>query len=528
VSSLRLTSDGGSVFSAGYGDTSGVRRWSSVLSAVGLEVRAHPGDFGQIVMSEDGALFATIGVRWGNVVVQETETGRVVGFARCGGRAMRAAFGKQGRLFVAQDDGTLWSWTRGGGVVRVGESEGALAGQVMMGVSDDGGLVYARSAANGGVNRRWMVPGAELTAREEWLRGVAGLIGAKGGLALRVTEASRLEGIEAGTGKVLWDAPIGGGAILGLGVTVSWGSMRCVVATNEEDLAVIEMGSGARVAELKGALRDAQSVAISADGTRVATGTKTGATVLWSVASGRRVYTLQGLPHWIEVIAFSPRGGEMVTGDSAGRVRVWESTGRAGRIARSTRDAAVAAEAAELFAEARRVGRGVDGIGDWAEGRGAGAEVRAEVERLAEAYPATADGTVEWAVDVLSESECTEQVVARVGENLGSVSRYMSTAAGVHAGMALFHLRRAGYEEEASRGEGPSALDSARNRIQLARGSLGVMDRDAALVEVVEAMWAQAAGQPVDARAVRARIELVTDGDSMDPRVERLLGELRE
>jgi hypothetical protein len=54
------------------------------------------------------------------------------------------------------------------------------------------------------------------------------------------------------------------------------------------------------------------------------------------------------------------------------------------------------------------------------------------------------------------------------------------------------------------------------------------MDRDAALVEVVEALWAQAAGQPVDARAVRARIELVTDGDSMDPRVERLLGELRE
>jgi hypothetical protein len=170
----------------------------------------------------------------------------------------------------------------------------------------------------------------------------------------------------------------------------------------------------------------------------------------------------------------------------------------------------------------------MDGIGEWAEGRGAGAEVRAEVERLADAYPATAEGTVEWAIEVLSERECTEQVVARVGENLGPVSRYMSTAAGVHAGMALYHVRRAGYEEEASRVEGPNALESARNRIQLARGSLGVMDRDAALVEVVEALWAQAAGQPVDARAVRARIELVAGGAAIDPRVERLLGELRE
>jgi hypothetical protein len=260
----------------------------------------------------------------------------------------------------------------------------------------------------------------------------------------------------------------------------------------------------------------------------VATGTKTGATVLWSVESGRRVYTLQGLPSWIEVIAFSPGGGEMVTGDSAGRVRVWESMGRAGRIARSTREAVMEARAAEVFAEARRDGTGLRGIGEWAERRGASAEVRAEVERLAEAYPATAEGTVEWAVEVLSRRECTEQTVARVGENLGSVSRYVSTAAGVHAGMALYHLRRAAYEGGVPRGEGPSVLDTARNRIQLARGSLGAMDRDAALVEVVEAMWAQAAGQPVDARAVRARVELVTDGDSLDPRVERLLGELRE
>lgn len=75
--------------------------------------------------------------------------------------------------------------------------------------------------------------------------------------------------------------------------------------------------------------RHVLTLAFSADGTRLASGSKDTAVHLWSTAGTEAPIVLQGHQGWINALAFSPDGSMLASGDTDTAVHVWDTTSRA-------------------------------------------------------------------------------------------------------------------------------------------------------------------------------------------------------
>jgi serine/threonine protein kinase/WD40 repeat protein len=68
------------------------------------------------------------------------------------------------------------------------------------------------------------------------------------------------------------------------------------------------------------------TVAISPDGTLLASGSKDRTVVFWDTATGRRLRTLPPFREFVQAVAFSPNGRWLVTGNWGSGIKVWDVT----------------------------------------------------------------------------------------------------------------------------------------------------------------------------------------------------------
>lgn len=133
-----------------------------------------------------------------------------------------------------------------------------------------------------------------------------------GGNALRVWDT--------GSGKLLWERK-------DLGETI-W-----ALALNDEGSLLISGGSSLRLwnltdgssAEFPSAGRAIQCVALSSDGTLVASGHKIGLVKLWAVRDLKLLHTLGRHTRAVRSVTFSPDARMLVSGDVADSLRLWDT-----------------------------------------------------------------------------------------------------------------------------------------------------------------------------------------------------------
>ena len=67
------------------------------------------------------------------------------------------------------------------------------------------------------------------------------------------------------------------------------------------------------------------SLAFSADGTRLATGSSVGNVRLWATSTGEELSVLRGHKPWITDMAFSPDGTRLASASLDKTVRIWDT-----------------------------------------------------------------------------------------------------------------------------------------------------------------------------------------------------------
>ena len=87
-----------------------------------------------------------------------------------------------------------------------------------------------------------------------------------------------------------------------------------------------DASSGECVRKLRWQSGMVRSVALSADGDRIVSGSSDGTVRLWDASSGECVRELRGHTDWVRSVALSAEGGRVVSGSDDGTIRVWDAS----------------------------------------------------------------------------------------------------------------------------------------------------------------------------------------------------------
>jgi WD40 repeat protein/tRNA A-37 threonylcarbamoyl transferase component Bud32 len=101
---------------------------------------------------------------------------------------------------------------------------------------------------------------------------------------------------------------------------------RLVTASDQQDLSIWDIASGASLGRLCGHSASVSNVAFSPDGSQIASGAVNGHIRLWNSHTFALVRELIGHDGGIRDLAFSPDGDTIASGSADGTVRVWSRT----------------------------------------------------------------------------------------------------------------------------------------------------------------------------------------------------------
>jgi WD40 repeat protein len=126
------------------------------------------------------------------------------------------------------------------------------------------------------------------------------------------------------TGKKLRSLAAGnaGGGTASVALSADGQKLAAGVANNAVKL--WNLADGAPLRTFTGHGAAVEAVAFAPDGTILASGDQRGAIKLWDVASGRELRTLSGHTSWVDALAFAPDGRTLASGSGDHSVRVWE------------------------------------------------------------------------------------------------------------------------------------------------------------------------------------------------------------
>jgi DNA-binding beta-propeller fold protein YncE len=145
-------------------------------------------------------------------------------------------------------------------------------------------------------------------------RSLITLPAAKGG-ALQLTDAT--------TGKGLWTAQVGRGALTS--VAVSPDGKRIAVGSDDCTVSAIDAASGKMLMRAQGHRAAVTSVAISPDGKQLATGGADNSVLVWDLPTGRQLLRVQAHNKPVECVAFSPDGKLLASGGQDKTVRLFDT-----------------------------------------------------------------------------------------------------------------------------------------------------------------------------------------------------------
>jgi WD40 repeat protein/tRNA A-37 threonylcarbamoyl transferase component Bud32 len=181
---------------------------------------------------------------------------------------------------------------------------------------------------------RGIVVAAESSVRPTPLGGLAEAAGcdryalASRGALLACAQGRSLRVWDVRARKVAWEAPATSDVV----ALATSADGRALVAALQSGAVRVYHPLGGAVADAgERRIAGVRSVAVSADGARVAAGTSNGTVVSWVDGEGRE--TSASLGQSVSALAFSPRDAELVAGGELGAVSIWDGhTGKEAKL----------------------------------------------------------------------------------------------------------------------------------------------------------------------------------------------------